>query len=190
MGVLLTNRSKLFIGGESQLRIPAVMACPKWGVLVVLLCLCGCATSVTNHSPVIRQGMMGVAEERAGARAGNPLGELSLRELVQRGRACSEEDNTSLAQVYFRAALKRDENSAAAWSGLADTFKKTGDFAKAGKLLAVALEKDPDNASLLLALGKMDRRRKKPEQALHWFEQALENRSWKFGGYDGNGLNL
>jgi Tfp pilus assembly protein PilF len=138
------------------------------------MCLCGCSTSVTNHSPVTRQGMMGVAEERVENRTGDPLGKLSLRELVQRGRACNEEDNTSLAQVYFRAALKRDENSIAAWSGLADTFKQTGDFAKAGELLAVALEKDPENSSLLLALGKMDRRRRKPEQALRRFEQALE----------------
>jgi Flp pilus assembly protein TadD len=83
----------------------------------------------------------------------NPAPELSAYNL---GRAYLEERNTEEAIQWFRTSLTRNKAYAAAYVMLAETLAAAGRLDEAISLLEKGVKEVPDNAELLLPLGKAD----------------------------------
>jgi tetratricopeptide (TPR) repeat protein len=83
--------------------------------------------------------------------ATNPTPEISALNL---GRAHFEEGDYVQALNWFRTSVMRNDTYPEAYLGVADTFGATGRSAEATTQLEAGIEKIPESALLLVALGE------------------------------------
>jgi len=90
------------------------------------------------------------------------------------GAVYQKKKHIFLAADAFRSALRLEPGLSEAYVGLAQILMETNELENAGALLAIALEKFPDDPELLLIQGMVLLRRQQPRPALQVLQRAAQ----------------
>jgi len=87
----------------------------------------------------------------------NRLKELPVDTLIQNGYEALAKGNQQMAQIHFLMAAEKDPASAAAFTGLGQTWQMSGNSTSARSAFNKALQLDPEHLPALLGLGRLNR---------------------------------
>ncbi len=137
--------------------------------MALLLSACATTSEPLHYSPVRSAAMQETAEDQE-----NKMASLSYKELLGRGNQHLATGNTKLALLHFQMALKKQDDSAAAYTGLGETLALSGESQAAHNLLDKALLIDSQNRQALISTGKLYREEKNYAQAEISFNRAMK----------------
>ncbi len=99
--------------------------------------------------------------------------EQKLGELIQEGVNSLNHEHYEQAEESFIAAIKIDQNSTAAYRGLADTYFAKENFTEAKETYRFLLQMEPDNDSVLAKLGEIAEQQGNTQEAIECYQQAV-----------------
>ncbi|MEN8135411.1 MAG: tetratricopeptide repeat protein [Thermodesulfobacteriota bacterium] len=137
--------------------------------MTLLLSACATTSEPLHFSPV-RSAVMQDALENEESKLAN----LSYNELLVLGNQYLSTGNTKLALLHFQMALKKQDGSTAAYTGLGETLALSGDNQAAHSFFDKALLIDGKNRQVLISTGKLYREERNYEQAVISFNRARE----------------
>ena len=140
-------------------------------LMALLLSACATTSEPLQFRPV-NAGAAPISDEATDQE--NKLTNLSHDELITRGNQYLNAGNTSLARLHFSMAFKKDNNSAPAYAGLGEILALNGENQAAHRLFVKALALDEELRQALLTTGKLYRIERNHEQAIVFFNRALE----------------
>ncbi len=118
--------------------------------------------------------------EEAIKKAANPPEQLNdadkeqkLLQLIQEGNNSLNHEHYEQAEESFIAAIKINQNSAAAYRGLADTYFAKENYTEAKETYRFLLQLEPDNDSVLAKLGEIAEQQGNTEEAIECYQQAV-----------------
>lgn len=146
-----------------------LLTLPGWLLLPILL-LTACATS---NAPLQYTPVPALASRDRQEDQEKKLTALPLEELLVRGNQYLLGGNAKLARVHFQMAVKKNNDSAAAYAGMGEALAMDGENQAAQQMLARALVVDPTHRRALLATGKLFRSTSNYDQAEVYFNRAM-----------------
>lgn len=105
-------------------------------------------------------------------------------------RANQEVGDFLEAARLYELELEVYPSSAPALVGLGQTLMASGQYSRAVQVLSSAAALHPRDISILLARGELELLRKRPREALSFFEQVLSRDRSNLGGILGRGVSL
>lgn len=146
------------------------MLCYRMTVTILLslsLGLAGCAATLEAQQPSAKD-LIGSDHPDAN------LAELSLPELLARGKGHLNQGHQKLAQLHYARALQVDEASVEAIVGLGQISFEQQNYQGASAFMTKALELEPNHSFALLFLGKSHRALGNYDQAKQAFAKAQQ----------------
>lgn len=131
----------------------------------------GCAAKTT--SPFAGTGLDAAALADADVKDVRDVENMTVSELLGKGRTALEAENTTLARAYLAAALKKEPTSVEALTGLAQAALAEGNRNQARELIDAALVINPDSVPALTLSGRLHRLQGNFEGAIAAFSRAL-----------------
>lgn len=92
---------------------------------------------------------------------------------LQQARLLLQQQRLPEAEPLVREALEREPERAACWSLLGRLLELKGDLGEAAQVLLQAASLDPSDVDCRTALGHLFRTMSLPEEAIHWYGEAL-----------------
>ena len=111
-------------------------------------------------------------------------------ERVSVARANQQVGDFAEAARLYELELEMDPNSIVALVGLGETLTASGQYSRANQILTSASTRYPNDTSILLARGELELLRKRPVEALMFFERVLYREKANLRGILGRGVSL
>lgn len=137
--------------------------------MLFLLSACATVSPPAAPAPITSRSLMETAEDKE-----DKLTNLPYEELIGRGNHHLAKGNSKLAQLHFQMALKKKNDSVAAYVGLGEVMALSGDNQSAHRLFDKALSLDVENRQALIATGNIYRRESNYAQAEFAFNRAMQ----------------
>ena len=126
----------------------------------------------------------------AGCGAIGPDGAGSMSERVSVARANQQVGDFAEAARLYELELEQSPRSLVALVGLGETLIVAGQYSRADQVLSSASVQYPNDVSILLVRGELELLRKRPREALAFFERALTRDRGNIRGILGQGVSL
>lgn len=95
-----------------------------------------------------------------------------LDDLISQGQEALAAGSFNQAEELFITAIKLDAANAAAYRGLADTYRKKGSYDEAMQTYAFVLKLKPEDDSALVQMAELSEQNGKLESAIEYYERA------------------
>lgn len=136
---------------------------PVIPLLFMMLLVSACATTTSDPLQYTADRNIAMQDEAEDKQC--KLENLPYQELITRGNQHLSVGSAKLALLHFQMALKKQDDSVAAYIGLGEAMALVGDSQAAHNFLDKALLIDNQNRQALISTGKLYREEKNYEQA-------------------------